>query len=84
MAVVTVIIILPLLLLLLFCCTFAEAEKVVGWAKNHYLSSCSSPSTKGERLHIPRERYVIVICALFFLFPYARFHKSHHVVIEIL
>ncbi|KAF4394734.1 hypothetical protein F8388_015640 [Cannabis sativa] len=35
-----------------------KAEKVVGWAKNHYLSSCPLPSTKGERLHIPRERYV--------------------------
>lgn len=37
-----------------FC---AGAEKVVGWAKNHYLSSCSFPSVKGQRLHLPRERY---------------------------
>lgn len=36
---------------------FSEAEKLVGWAKNHYLSSCLLPSIKGERLCIPRERY---------------------------
>ncbi|OIW05626.1 hypothetical protein TanjilG_23412 [Lupinus angustifolius] len=35
---------------------FSEAEKVVGWAKNHYLSSCLLPSVKGERLCLPRER----------------------------
>jgi len=38
---------------------FSEAEKVVGWAKNHYLSSCLLPSVKGERLCLPRERYNI-------------------------
>ncbi|RDY10350.1 Msp1, partial [Mucuna pruriens] len=32
-----------------------KAEKVVGWAKNHYLSSCLLPSVKGERLCLPRE-----------------------------
>lgn len=37
---------------------FAEAEKIVGWAKNHYLSSCMLPSIKAERLSIPRERYI--------------------------
>lgn len=37
--------------------SFAEAEKVVGWAKNHYLSSCNLPLIKGERLYLPRERY---------------------------
>lgn len=35
---------------------FSEAEKVVGWAKNHYLSSCLLPSVKGERMCLPRER----------------------------
>lgn len=34
-----------------------DAEKVVGWAKNHYLSSCLLPSVKGDRLHLPRERF---------------------------
>jgi hypothetical protein len=37
---------------------FSEAEKVVGWAKNHHLSSCLHPSIKGEKLFIPRERYM--------------------------
>ncbi|BBG94688.1 P-loop containing nucleoside triphosphate hydrolases superfamily protein [Prunus dulcis] len=35
--------------------TKRKAEKVVGWAKNHYLSSCLLPSIKGERLHLPRK-----------------------------
>lgn len=33
-----------------------EAERVVGWARNHYLSSVILPSLKGDRLVIPRER----------------------------
>lgn len=41
-----------------WCFFFSEAEKVVGWAKNHYLSSCLLPSVKGERLCLPRERYI--------------------------
>jgi hypothetical protein len=36
----------------------AEAEKVVGWARSHYLSSTTLPSIKGDRLIIPRERYI--------------------------
>ncbi|KAH9771617.1 AAA domain-containing protein [Citrus sinensis] len=40
------------------------AEKVVGWAKNHYLSSCSFPSVKGQRLHLPRESLEIAILRL--------------------
>jgi hypothetical protein len=35
----------------------AEAERVVGWARNHYLSSTVSPSIKGDKLIIPQERY---------------------------
>jgi hypothetical protein len=34
----------------------AEVEKVVGWARNHYLSSTVSPSIKGDKLIIPQER----------------------------
>ncbi|XP_058768480.1 uncharacterized protein LOC131642227 isoform X1 [Vicia villosa] len=41
--------------------TKQKAEKVVGWAKNHYLSSCLLPSVKGERLCIPRESLEIAI-----------------------
>ncbi|KAL6295391.1 hypothetical protein ACE6H2_003533 [Prunus campanulata] len=41
--------------------TKRKAEKVVGWAKNHYLSSCLLPSIKGERLHLPRESLEIAI-----------------------
>ncbi|KAL6600433.1 hypothetical protein ACP70R_045233 [Stipagrostis hirtigluma subsp. patula] len=33
------------------------AEKVVGWAKIHCLSSIVLPNLKGGRLSIPRERY---------------------------
>ncbi|KAE8662207.1 P-loop containing nucleoside triphosphate hydrolases superfamily protein isoform 2 [Hibiscus syriacus] len=36
-----------------------KAEKVVGWAKNHYLSSCAFPSIKGDRLCLPRESFEI-------------------------
>ncbi|XP_031476070.1 uncharacterized protein LOC116247846 isoform X2 [Nymphaea colorata] len=33
--------------------TKQKAEKIVGWARNHYLSSCLLPSIRGERLSIP-------------------------------
>uniref|UniRef100_A0A0E0L9J9 AAA+ ATPase domain-containing protein n=1 Tax=Oryza punctata TaxID=4537 RepID=A0A0E0L9J9_ORYPU len=35
--------------------TKQRAEKVVGWARSHYLSSVTCPSVKGDRLIIPRE-----------------------------
>ncbi|WCJ40037.1 P-loop containing nucleoside triphosphate hydrolases superfamily protein [Euphorbia peplus] len=41
--------------------TKQKAEKVVGWAKNHYLSSCEHPSIKGERLILPRKSLDIAI-----------------------
>ncbi|KAL1566186.1 hypothetical protein AAHA92_01820 [Salvia divinorum] len=41
-----------------------KAEKVVGWAKSHYLSSCLFPSVKGDRLQIPRESLEIAILRL--------------------
>ncbi|XP_040863272.1 uncharacterized protein [Glycine max] len=41
-----------------------KAEKVVGWAKNHYLSSCLLPSIKGERLYLPRESLEIAVSRL--------------------
>ncbi|OAY58956.1 uncharacterized protein LOC110609281 isoform X2 [Manihot esculenta] len=44
--------------------TKQKAEKVVGWAKNHYLSSCLLPSIKGERLILPRESLEIAIVRL--------------------
>ncbi|XP_027356104.1 uncharacterized protein LOC113865618 isoform X2 [Abrus precatorius] len=44
--------------------TKQKAEKVVGWAKNHYLSSCLLPSVKGERLCLPRESLEIAISRL--------------------
>ncbi|KZV52133.1 hypothetical protein F511_07088 [Dorcoceras hygrometricum] len=44
--------------------TKRKAEKVVGWAKNHYLSSCLHPSVKGDRLHIPRESLELAILRL--------------------
>uniref|UniRef100_A0A1D1ZG64 ATPase family AAA domain-containing protein 1 n=1 Tax=Anthurium amnicola TaxID=1678845 RepID=A0A1D1ZG64_9ARAE len=44
--------------------TKQKAEKVVGWAKNHYLSSCSSPFIKGDRLVVPRESLEIAISRL--------------------
>lgn len=36
---------------------FTEAEKVIGWARNHYLASSPDPLVKGGRLSLPRERY---------------------------
>lgn len=44
--------------------TKRKAEKVVGWAKNHYLSSCALPSIKGERLCLPRESLEIAVLRL--------------------
>lgn len=44
--------------------TKRKAEKVVGWAKNHYLSSCLLPSIKGERLNVPRESLEVAILRL--------------------
>ncbi|XP_073297057.1 uncharacterized protein [Primulina huaijiensis] len=44
--------------------TKRKAEKVVGWAKNHYLSSCLSPSVKGDRLHVPCESLELAILRL--------------------
>ncbi|KNA10905.1 hypothetical protein SOVF_140000 isoform A [Spinacia oleracea] len=44
--------------------TKRKAEKVVGWAKNHYLASCLIPSVKGERLTIPRESLEVAISRL--------------------
>ncbi|KAF5939643.1 hypothetical protein HYC85_023902 [Camellia sinensis] len=41
-----------------------KAEKVVGWAKNHYLSSCLLPSIKAERLCVPRGSLEIAILRL--------------------
>lgn len=37
----------------------AGAEKVIGWARSHYLSSAINPSIKGDKLVIPRERYFL-------------------------
>ncbi|CAN1255128.1 Outer mitochondrial transmembrane helix translocase, partial [Linum perenne] len=37
------------------------AEKIVGWAKNHYLSSCVCPSIENERLVLPRESLEVAI-----------------------
>jgi hypothetical protein len=39
----------------------AGAEKVIGWARNHYLSSCPSPSIKEGRLILPRESIEISV-----------------------
>ncbi|XP_038898050.1 uncharacterized protein LOC120085874 isoform X2 [Benincasa hispida] len=44
--------------------TKKNAEKVVGWAKNHYLSSCLRPSIKGDCLQLPRESLEIAIARL--------------------
>ncbi|XVF44539.1 hypothetical protein PTKIN_Ptkin02bG0132600 [Pterospermum kingtungense] len=44
--------------------TKRKAEKVVGWAKNHYLSICTLPSIKGERLCLPRESLEIAVLRL--------------------
>ncbi|XWS63318.1 hypothetical protein CRYUN_Cryun06bG0084900 [Craigia yunnanensis] len=44
--------------------TTRKAEKVVGWAINHYLSSCTHPSIKGERLCLPRESLEIAVLRL--------------------
>ncbi|TVU11987.1 hypothetical protein EJB05_45601 [Eragrostis curvula] len=44
--------------------TKQRAEKVVGWARSHYLSSAVNPSVKGDRLIIPRESLDLAIARL--------------------
>ncbi|XP_017229337.1 uncharacterized protein LOC108204426 isoform X3 [Daucus carota subsp. sativus] len=44
--------------------TKSKAEKVVGWAKNHYLSSCLLPLIKGEKLYLPKESLEIALSRL--------------------
>ncbi|KAL3824833.1 hypothetical protein ACJIZ3_020862 [Penstemon smallii] len=44
--------------------TRPKAEKVVGWAKNHYLSSCILPLVKGDRLQLPRESLELAVLRL--------------------
>ncbi|KAL8138086.1 LOW QUALITY PROTEIN: hypothetical protein V2J09_004087 [Rumex salicifolius] len=44
--------------------TKQKAEKVVGWAINHHLSSCLLPSIEGGRLAIPRKSLEIAIVRL--------------------
>ncbi|KAJ4733575.1 P-loop containing nucleoside triphosphate hydrolases superfamily protein [Rhynchospora pubera] len=44
--------------------TRPKAEKIAGWAKSNYLSSVSTPITKGDRLIIPRESLDIAIARL--------------------
>uniref|UniRef100_A0A0D9YY88 AAA+ ATPase domain-containing protein n=1 Tax=Oryza glumipatula TaxID=40148 RepID=A0A0D9YY88_9ORYZ len=41
--------------------TRQKAEKVVGWARSHYLSSAVLPNIKGDRLIIPRESLDVAI-----------------------
>ncbi|KAF6175224.1 hypothetical protein GIB67_015909 [Kingdonia uniflora] len=41
--------------------TKQKAEQVIGWAKNHYLSSCLVPSIHRERLNVPRESLEVAI-----------------------
>ncbi|CAM0913646.1 unnamed protein product [Alopecurus aequalis] len=41
--------------------TKQRAEKVVGWARSHYLSSAIHPSIKGDKLIIPRESLDLAI-----------------------
>ncbi|KAH0904158.1 hypothetical protein HID58_043661 [Brassica napus] len=45
----------------LFIFDYTGAEKVVGWARNHYLSSCSKPLIKEDRLILPRESIEISV-----------------------
>ncbi|KAF3683850.1 hypothetical protein FXO37_01644 [Capsicum annuum] len=44
--------------------TKQKAEKVIGWAKNHYLYTCLHPSIKGDRLYLPRESIETAILRL--------------------
>ncbi|KAL8153777.1 hypothetical protein V2J09_011537, partial [Rumex salicifolius] len=41
-----------------------KAEKAVGWARNHYLSSCLLPSIDGHRLTVTKESLEIAIMRL--------------------
>lgn len=45
--------------------TNQKAEKVIGWARNHYLSTCfTPPSIKGENLSLPRESLEVAFSRL--------------------
>ncbi|XP_068641242.1 uncharacterized protein [Aristolochia californica] len=41
-----------------------KAEKVVGWARNQYLTTCTIPCVKGERLILPRESMEVALSRL--------------------
>ncbi|KAL8208163.1 hypothetical protein R6Q57_007575 [Mikania cordata] len=44
--------------------TTKKAENVVGWARNHYLSTCDLPFVKSHRLNLPRESLEVAILRL--------------------
>ncbi|MCL7027419.1 hypothetical protein MKW94_028566, partial [Papaver nudicaule] len=44
--------------------TKQKAEKVIGWARNHYLSACDCPCVESTRLNLPRESLEIAISRL--------------------
>lgn len=45
--------------------TNQKAEKAIGWARNHYLSTCwRSPSVKGENLSLPQESLEVALSRL--------------------
>ncbi|KAL6549438.1 hypothetical protein OROHE_008555 [Orobanche hederae] len=41
-----------------------KAEKIIGWATNHYLSSCQLPSIKEERMNVPQASLELAITRL--------------------
>ncbi|RZC49221.1 hypothetical protein C5167_017647 [Papaver somniferum] len=44
--------------------TKQKAEKVIGWARNHYLSTCDCPCVEGARLNLPRESLEVALSRL--------------------
>lgn len=45
--------------------TSQKAEKVIGWARNHYLSTCCTPpAVKGENLSLPQESIEVAFSRL--------------------
>ncbi|KAI3978444.1 hypothetical protein MKX01_015619 [Papaver californicum] len=44
--------------------TKQKAEKVIGWARNHYLSTCDCPCVEGARLNLPLESLEVAVSRL--------------------
>ncbi|KAH6756720.1 P-loop containing nucleoside triphosphate hydrolases superfamily protein [Perilla frutescens var. hirtella] len=58
--------------------TRQRVEKIVGWASNHYLSSCDLSCVNQENLHIPLESIKLALLRLKEEEPQSKNHSYYH------